>query len=156
MQLAEFKNTLSQYRDRNLRFVLPNDEAIELEFHITEVGHAVRKFIDCGGTIRRTEACLLQAWVSEEDPTHRLTAGKLASILELSKKVVPSDQLPVELEYGACRVSQFAVESFAASAEDLTFQLANKKTDCLAREACRLSPDASCGCGEAKAGTKCC
>ncbi len=156
MQLAEFRNTLSLYPDKHLRFVLPNDEEIEAEFHITEVGHAVKNFIDCGGTVRKVEACLLQAWVDENDAAHRLTAGKLGKILDLSKKVVPSDQLPVEVEYGCCRVSQFAVESFDASKESLTFQLANKKTDCLAREACGLTPDSSCGCAETSAVAKCC
>lgn len=156
MQLAEFKTILSRYPDKPLRFVLPNEEEIEPEFHITEVGHAVRNFIDCGGTVRKVEACLLQAWVDENDAGHRLVAGKLAKILELSKKVVPSDQLPVELEYGCCRVSQFAVESFGASEETLTFQLTNKKTDCLAREACGLAPDSSCGCAETKAEARCC
>ena len=99
MNIRTLRTSLIQYSEKNVHFVLPDGDPIPQEFHVTEVGHVVKKFIDCGGTVRSTEACLLQTWVSDDDKNHRLTAGKLAKILDLSRQVVPSDELNVEVEY---------------------------------------------------------
>ena len=148
MKLAEFKTILHAHAGHRLGFVLPDGTAVAPDFHVTEVGHVARRFIDCGGTLRRTDTCLLQAWVAPADPEHRLTAGKLTRILELSAPLLPDDSLDVELEHGDGPVSQYAVDRAEAHGDELQFQLANKKTDCLAREACGLEPTPSgCGCG---------
>ena len=155
MNLEALKTNLRQHSTKNIRFVLPDRDLIPREAHITEVGHVAKHFIDCGGTVRSQESCLLQAWVSDADPTHRLSSEKLAGILEQSAKVVPSDDLDVEVEYGACAVSQYTIESAEVLEGELTFQLANKHTDCLAREACGIADEANgCGCGSDEG--KCC
>lgn len=156
MKLIEFKTALSNNSNKELCFLFPNGKSIEPEFHITEVGHVVKNFVDCGGTLRKRESCLLQAWIDEHDSSHRLNAGKLSHILQLSREIISSDQLAIELEYGRCRVSQFAVESYFASARVLTFQLANKKTDCLARGACEPTSEPSCGYAESQTEPECC
>ena len=144
MNMASLKTILRQHPSKNIRFVLPDGDPVPADFHVTEVGHVVKNFIDCGGSVRRQETCLLQAWVAGNDPDHRLSGAKLANILELSGKVIPSDQL--EVEYEACSVAQYKVESAAAAGNELLFQLAHKHTDCLAREACGLAPAGSaCG-----------
>jgi hypothetical protein len=155
MNYRELKSTLQQHSERNLRFVLPDGEAIAADFHITEVGHVIKNSVDCGGTKRTNEAVVLQAWVARNDPDHRLTAGKLASILDLAKAIVPSDELSVEVEYEGCAISQYPVSGFSTEGNELRFELTEKHTDCLAREACGLE---SCGCGpEEEAATgKCC
>ena len=155
MNIRTLRTSLIQYSEKNVHFVLPDGDPIPQEFHVTEVGHVVKKFIDCGGTVRSTEACLLQTWVSDDDKNHRLTAGKLAKILDLSRQVVPSDELNVEVEYEDCSVGQYTVESVATDGALLSFQLGNKKTDCLAREACGLEA-AGCGCGPTDGSNKCC
>jgi hypothetical protein len=155
MNLGALRTNLASHPAKNVRFVLPDADMIPAEFHITEVGHVVRSFIDCGSTVRRLESCLLQAWVSENDSDHRLSASRLADILQASTKVVPSDDLEVEVEYEACAVAQYKVESADVADDELRFQLVHKKTDCLAREACGLAPTASgCGCGDEEG--KCC
>lgn len=155
MNLESLKTNLRQHPARNVRFVLPDGDPIPADFHITEVGHVVKSFIDCGGTVRRLETCLLQAWVAGNDPDHRLSAEKFAKILELSTKVMPSDDLEVEVEYEPCAVAQYKVEGAEAVGDELRFQLAHKHTDCLAREACGLAPAGSgCECGETEG--KCC
>jgi hypothetical protein len=155
MNLASLKTNLLGNPARNIRLILPDGDPIPADFHVTEVGHVVKNFIDCGGTVRRQETCLLQAWVAGNDPDHRLTAEKLNKILELSAKVMPRDDLDVEVEYEPCAVAQYRIEGAEAAGDELRFQLAHKHTDCLAREACGLSAaDSGCGCGEA--GGKCC
>jgi hypothetical protein len=149
MNLGSLKTSLRQHPAKNIRLILPDGDPIPADFHVTEVGHVVKAFIDCGGTLRRRETCLLQAWVSGNDPDHRLTAEKLARILGLSSKVVPSEDLEVEVEYEPCAVAQYKVESAGSAGDELHFQLAHKHTDCLAREGCGLAPAGSqCGCGE--------
>jgi hypothetical protein len=144
MNITELKTVLSENKDKNLRFILPDKKLIPAEFHITEVGHVKRDFIDCGGTLRSTSSCLLQAWVAANDAEHSLSAGKLASILNLAGKILPSDDLPVELEYEANYISQFPIQSADASGESLVFQLTTKHTDCLAKQQCGLESSSSC------------
>jgi hypothetical protein len=151
MNLETFRSALAGHPEKNVRLVLPDGDPIPASFHVTEVGHVVKDFIDCGGTVRRTESCLLQAWVAGNDADHRLSAGKLGKILELAARVVPSGGLDVEVEYQPCCVAQYKVERAEADGGELRFQLAHKNTDCLAREACGLAPagaGAGCGCGD--------
>jgi hypothetical protein len=134
--LADFKALLSVHPDKNVVFLLPDGTNIPPSFHITEVGLVRKDFVDCGGTLRSTSSCVLQAWVSECDPDHRLTAGKLASILKLADKLIPNTDLPVEVEYEAPLMSQFSVGEGAASGGNLVFRLEGKHTDCLAKGSC--------------------
>ena len=155
MNIASFKTNLRQHLAKNVRFILPDGDPIPADFHITEVGHVVKNFVDCGGTVRRLETCLLQAWIAGDDPDHRLSAAKLGNILDLSAGIIQSDDLEVEMEYEACAVAQYKVEGAETDGKELRFQLAHKHTDCLAREACGLTAGGSeRDCGPNK--VKCC
>jgi len=144
MILSELKTLLSRHPDADLRLVLPGARAIPADFHVTEVGHSTRNFMDCGGTVRFSESCVLQVWRTDEDRGHRLKAGKLAAILGHSARVIPSDALGVEIEYEDTVVSQYTVESFEVSAGVLGFTLGGRHTACLAREACGIGGEC-CG-----------
>jgi hypothetical protein len=146
MQLRELKSLLREHSAKNLGFVLPDGDPIPADFHITEIGYVTKKFVDCGGTVRSTAACVLQAWNAANDPDHRLTAGKLAAILDLAGAVVPSDDLEVEVEYEGCQISQYPVDSSLVEGQTLKFVLTCKHTDCLAKEACGLEPSSGSGC----------
>ena len=50
MHLNQFKEVLKIVNA--LRFRLPNGQLIPPHFHITEVGESIKKFIDCGNTVR--------------------------------------------------------------------------------------------------------
>ena len=157
MNLTTLKTNLRQHADLNVRLVLPDGDPIPADFHVTEVGHVVKNFIDCGGTVRRVEACLLQTWVAANDAEHRLSAEKLVKILDLAAKVVSLDELEVEVEYEPCCVAQYKIDHAEAIGGEIRFQLAHKHTDCLAKEACGLAADAvgaGCGCGTSDG--KCC
>jgi hypothetical protein len=147
MNITELKNLLSANPDKLMQFVLPNGKSIPPSYHITEVGHVKKDFIDCGGTTRSASACVLQAWVAVNDEDHRLRAGKLATILGMADKVLPSLDLPVELEYEAPIISQFSISDAEVGADAVIFRLKNKHTDCLAKESCGLD-GGPCATGE--------
>ena len=64
MKLNELKATLALAPDALPRFILPDGDVVPAHFHITEVGHVAKRFIDCGGTLHdTTDTCLLQTYV---------------------------------------------------------------------------------------------
>lgn len=138
MNLADLKTALAAHPDAALAVRLPGGRGIPPHFHVTEVGHVTRRFVDCGGDEHRLETCLLQAWVAD-DLDHRLTAGKLARILDLFDKLSEDDTLPVEVEYEAGLISQYPVASIDAEDGTVTIHLMTRHTDCLAKEACGLT-----------------
>lgn len=135
MILKELTKLLDDNPDAALYMMLPSGEFVPDHFHITEVGQVHKTFIDCGGTHREVNSCLLQVWTAN-DMDHRLIAGKLAKILKLGSKVLESDELSVEVEYGADVASQYAVIDVEATPRGLLFVLAGKQTACLAPDKC--------------------
>ncbi len=134
MQLKQLKATLALYPEALPRFILPHGDEIPAHYHITEVGHVAKRFIDCGGKVHeRTDTCLLQTWLGDEED-HRLKAGTFAKILQLGDKVLPHDELEVEVEYDCCVVAQYPVASAHFTGTHLDLQLGAKRTACLARE----------------------
>jgi len=140
MKLHELKKQLAAEPEKQLSFALPDGTLVPAHFHITEAGHVRRDFVDCGGTRRTEESCLLQAWVAD-DTTHRLTAGKLSAIFGHARDVIPHDDLPVEIEYENPVISQFPVKAAEISGGMLVFRLGLKHTDCRAKERCSTGPD---------------
>jgi hypothetical protein len=149
MKLQELRSILQAHPDALPRFILPDGDEIPAHFHLTEVGHVAKNFIDCGGTIRQSEACVLQLWVNDDDLEHRLSAGKFASILALGERVLPHPALEAEVEWDCCVTSQYPIASFSASDDRLEFMLSTKHTDCLAKEKCGVEDD-GCGCRTAE------
>ncbi len=150
MKLRELKSLLRAYPAAEPRFTLPSGEQIPAHFHLTEVGHVAKKFVDCGGTFRISEACVLQTYVAD-DFDHRLAAGRFADILDLGQSILPGDDLDVEVEWDCCVISQYPISSVETSGDRLEFQLGDKHTDCLAK--------AKCGCGpesETETASACC
>ncbi len=147
MKLHELKSLLSAHPDKQFRLLLPGEKEIPISFHVTEVGHVRKNFIDCGGQTHSQESCQLQVWLGPDDD-HRLSTGKLAAILELAKNLLPGDDLDVEVEYEDAAISQYPVSGHAVSEEAVTLHLSTKHTACLAPELCVVpSSPSSCGCG---------
>jgi len=145
MKLYELKSVLRANPKKHPRFILPDGDAIPAHFHVTEVGHVAKRFIDCGGTLHdTTDTCMLQTYVAD-DLGHRLSGEVFAKILELGAQVLPHENLDVEIEYDCCVVSQYGVASATGSDEHIDFILSSKQTDCLAKDKCDLEED-GCGC----------
>ena len=130
MKLYELKTALQKQPESLLRFVLPDGDAIPAHAHVTEVGHAVKNFIDCGGVTGKTETVLLQTHVGD-DTEHRLTSKRFANILELGDRVLPHDRLDVEVEYDCCVVAQYPIAGAKHTGEHLDLLLEKKRTQCL-------------------------
>ncbi|MGL4399115.1 MAG: DUF6428 family protein [Luteolibacter sp.] len=137
MILSQLKSLLADHSDRFFRIVLPDGGAVPVSFHVTEVGHVRKTFIDCGGMLRETSACQLQIWAGE-DYDHRIETGKMAAILGKAESLLPDESIPVEIEYEDRVISQYTIASHELTDVAVVLQLAHKHTECLAPEVCGL------------------
>ena len=62
-------------------------------------------------------------------------------------EILRDEELPVEIAYEDCLVSQFPVGLAEARDGALVFAFAIKHTDCLAKDVCVPQPDARCAGG---------
>ncbi len=135
MKLSELKAFLASQPAANLRFLLPHGEKVPAHAHVTEVARVDKRFIDCGGTLRNESCCRLQIWLSD-DVWHRLSAGKLARILEMAVPVLGPDDLDVDIEHEAGFISQFPLAAVDFIGGELVLQLTQRHTACLALDKC--------------------
>ena len=131
----EFKKILEENPDSHMHWMLPDKYFVPKHYHITEVGKVRKDYIDCGGTVRSKESCVLQVWV-HDDADHRLKTDKLADIIRLAEGILGSDDLPVEIEYEQGVVSQYPIGGFEPTPSGPLFYLGAKHTACLAPDKC--------------------
>lgn len=132
MKLLELKSTLENLQE--VKFKLPNGEFVESHFHVTEVGEIEKRFIDCGGVLRKETTVNFQLW-SSIDFDHRLGVKKLDDIIALSEKQLSIGDHEIEVEYQQGTIAKFGLE-FNSTAKH--FELTNKQTDCLAKDNCGI------------------
>lgn len=152
MLLKELKDVLSRTSDRALRIQLADGESVPESFHVTEVGQVTKTFIDCGGQARVSTACVLQTWLGS-DADHRLSSTKLAKILRMSERIIPTDEIALEVEYERGVISQYPVVDAVVTDKDVTLKLGVKHTDCLAKDRCGAPAP---GAIQIKTGSGCC
>jgi hypothetical protein len=133
MTLHDLQNALEANPKRFLRFVLPDGDYIPAQGHVTEVGHLVRNFIDCGGLTGKEEKVVLQTHVGK-DTDHRLRTDRFAKILRLGDRVIPSAELDVAVEYDCCVIAQYPIAEAAPEGDHLNLILQRGRTQCRARE----------------------
>src|SRR4051794_22931214 len=133
MKLSDLRSALEAHPATFPRFMLPDGDFIPSHAHVTEVGHVVKHFIDCGGGAGKSEAALLQTHVGN-DADHRLNSGRFAKILQLGERVLPHDQLEVEIEYDCCVVAQYPIAEVRLAGPHLDVLLGKRRTQCLAQE----------------------
>lgn len=144
MKLSDLKSALRAQPAAVTCFILPDGDLMPAHFHITEVAHVARRFVDCGGMVHDTkETCLLQAYVAG-DVDHRLDADTFVKILDLGRAVLPGDDLEVEVEYDCCVTAQYPLVEVRSGGAHLDLQLGERQTDCLAKEKCGIDAE---GCG---------
>jgi Family of unknown function (DUF6428) len=132
MKLSDLRAALEQHPDTLPRFVLPDGDYIPAHAHVTEVGHVLKNFIDCGGVMGKSETVLLQTHVGQ-DTDHRLRSDRFAKILQLGRRVLPHDELEVEIEYDCCVVAQYPISEVKAASQHLDVLLGKRRTQCLAQ-----------------------
>ncbi len=143
MTVKEFRTALADNPGAKMHWMLPDNSFVPSHYHITEVGRVQKDFIDCGGTVRSTKACVLQVWVAN-DVDHRLETTKLASIMEIAAPLLQSDELPVEVEFEQGVISQYPVGGMEVTPSGLLFHLGTKHTACLAPEKCKVGDTGCC------------
>lgn len=130
MKLSEIKQKLATAE--NVAFKLPNGEFVPEHFHVTEVGLITKNFIDCGGTVRKETVVNFQLW-NADDLDHRLKPTKLLNIIQLSEKVLGIEDHEIEVEYQSETIGKYDLDF-----DGTNFVLLNKKTACLAEDACGI------------------
>ena len=130
MKLSEVKEILSQLQ--TIAFQLPDQSLVPNHFHVTEVGEITKRFIDCGGTVRKETVVNFQLW-NANDYDHRLHPEKLLKIIELSEKTLAIDNNEIEVEYQGTTIQKFGLDFDGSN-----FLLTTKQTDCLAKDACGI------------------
>lgn len=153
MNLTELSTLLAHHPDKTFQMLLPGGGEVPVAFHVTEVGHVNKQFIDCGGHYHQSNTVQLQAWVGQ-DTDHRLEAGKLLSILQKARQnPLPPDagEFPVEIEYENLELTQFRIARSEISGGSVVLHLAGKHSDCLAKDRCMVPPA-----GKAETEAACC
>jgi hypothetical protein len=143
MKLSGLRAALEQHPDTFPRFVLPGGDFIPAHAHVTEVGHVVKNFIDCGGVTGRKETVLLQTHVGR-DTDHRLRSDRFAKILQLGERVLPHDRVEVEVEYDCCVVAQYPISEVKPAGKHLDVILGKRRTQCLAQERRKAAAPETC------------
>jgi Family of unknown function (DUF6428) len=133
MKLRELQSMLAEHPNTFPRFVLPDGDYVPAHAHVTEVGHLVRNFIDCGGLTGKEEKVVLQTHLGD-DTDHRLRSDRLAKILRLGNSVIPNADLDVDVEYDCCVVAQYPIAEATTDGEHLNLTLNRGRTQCRARE----------------------
>ena len=131
MKLSAFKNILGTLDA--LTFKLPDGRSVPAHYHVTEVGHSHKRFIDCGGTVRSEEVVVFQLWYAD-DKDHRLAPQKLLNIISLSEERLGIGDNEIEVEYQGVTVGKYGL-AFDGEA----FVLTTKLTACLALDQCGIS-----------------
>lgn len=132
MKLSDVKKALSGLT--SLHFKLQDGTTLPPHFHVTEVGLVTKHFIDCGGTERTEKVINFQLW-SADDFDHRLAPQKFLKILDVSKKIIGEEDLPIEVEYQQATIGKFGLDF-----DGTDFILTAKQTACLAEDACGIPP----------------
>jgi hypothetical protein len=143
MNVREFRHVLDSNPGAQMHWMLPDKSFVPAHYHITEVGRIRKDFVDCGGTVRSTQACVLQVWVAN-DVDHRLETTKLSMIMEVAGPLLQTDDLPVEVEYEEGVISQYPVGGVEMTSAGPLFYLGTKHTACLAPEKCKVGDTGCC------------
>jgi len=130
MKLSEIKEILPTLQ--NVEFQLEDGTFVPEHFHVTEVGEITKNFIDCGGVIRNEKVVNFQLW-NADDYEHRLKPGKLLNIIRLSENKLGMEDAEIEVEYQSTTIGKYDLEFNGKH-----FILKNKKTACLAEDACGI------------------
>lgn len=133
MKLSEIKNHLKNLTE--IAFKLPNGDLVPEHFHVSEIGHINKTFIDCGGTVRTDNVINFQLW-NANDYNHRLHPEKLVSIIELSEQTLGLNDYEIEVEYQGESINKYGLEF-----DGNHFVLTNTHTGCLAPSQCETPKD---------------
>ena len=130
MKLSKLKTVLDKIE--TVEFALADGRLVPQHFHVTEVGQIDKRFIDCGGVLRKETVINFQLYTADE-LDHRLSVQKLKSIIELSEKALGLEDLEIEVEYQSDTIGKYALEF-----KNSRLTLVSTQTACLAKDQCGI------------------
>lgn len=148
MKISELKKHLSAVSA--IGFKLPDGQLIPVHFHVTEVGLINKHFIDCGGTERQEKVANFQLWTAN-DYDHKLAPQKFLRIIDLSAKILGSEDLEIEVEYQQDTIGKYGLEFDGSH-----FLLTAKHTACLAEDSCGIPQKQKVSLAEIGSQSSCC
>ena len=84
MLFKEFSLQLKNHSDKQLRFLLPDGEVIDQDFHLTEIKKSNHETIDCGSKRHQWNETIIQVWQPEERIQRTMSVSKAVKIIETS------------------------------------------------------------------------
>jgi hypothetical protein len=130
MKLSELKSILDEIE--TVEFELPDGNLIPQHFHVTEIGQVDKRFMDCGGKLRKESVINFQLF-SADDYDHRLSVKKLKSILKQSEQTLLLDDLEIEVEFQSDTIGKYHLDF-----EHSRLKLVTTQTACLATDKCGI------------------
>ncbi len=145
MKLSKLQKILKSTSE--IRFVLPDGTRVPSHFHVSEIGHISRNFIDCGGKLRSEDRINFQLWLAE-DYDHVLAPQKLYNIISMSQEKLQLPDAQVEIEYlspiGDPAADIQTIGKYGLDYDGESLLMTTTQTDCLALQTCiPLAPIAS-------------
>jgi hypothetical protein len=143
MKTHEFVSALQKNPGKFLQFEYSTGHLVGRNYHITEIKNTRIDSVDCGGKTDNWNETIVQLWESPVPKVNGsyLKAGKALGILEKVHSVKPMDpDAEIKFEYGNSRfhAAQLLVSELDTRDEALLVKLSTDKTNCKAREDCRV------------------
>jgi len=143
MRTQEFLNLLNEHQDRSLLFEYEPQHFVKANYHITEVKHIHIDSVDCGARTDSWKETIVQLWESpkEKDKTEYMTAGKAISIFNKVAGMKPfsmHSELKIEYSNDQFNTAQLFINDYEINDNKIIFKLAIEKTDCKAKDACKV------------------
>jgi hypothetical protein len=110
-----------------LKFIL-SPAASPVDIQVLEIAYAQRDYIDASGVSRSTVSCILYSQIAENDQKPRTLIGsQLLSLFAMAEKILPSDELAVEVEFANKGVAAHFVRSAQVRENEIHFRLVDAK-----------------------------
>lgn len=143
MKTQEFLDILKNNQDKSLLFEYAPGQLVGAHYHITEVKHLKIDAVDCGANTDTWNETIIQLWESPSEigKTEYMTAYKALGILNKVGTMKPYDlNSEVKIEYGNSlfHTAHLFIDDYEIHGTNLLLKLVVTKTDCKAKETCRV------------------
>ena len=143
MKTSSFLELLKEHQGKSLLFQYLPGAFVGANYHITEVKNITVDAVDCGARSDHWKETVIQLYESpqELDKTEFMSAYKALAILKKVHRIRPMDleaELRVEYSNNNFHTAQLFVNDYEIQQKQLIFNLASRKTDCKAKEACGI------------------
>ncbi|TLU96965.1 hypothetical protein FEM55_05510 [Dyadobacter sediminis] len=144
MTWSDFKRTLEQNPDRELKFQYEENQFVDASYHITEIKQAPIVSVDCGGVMNSWTEIIVQLWepsVAEKDRAMKVSkALEIVKLVEKSLLLNPLGVVKIEFGNSKFDTRQMYPGELVSLGDNFTVKLEADFTQCKA-----LTRVGSCG-----------